>query len=146
MNILIVCTGNTCRSPAAEIILKSMIKKQGLADKIKVSSAGIYAQEGDIISYKMVDALKELGYAATKSKKARQLTMDMLKKADLILTATKSHKNMLPQHSKIKSIGELSGLGDIPDPYGLGAEVYLQTAQNIEKAMSVVLERLKSMI
>ncbi|MFS8541836.1 MAG: low molecular weight protein arginine phosphatase, partial [Tissierellales bacterium] len=44
MNILFVCTGNTCRSPIAEALMKEMAKEKGL--DIKVKSAGIYALDG----------------------------------------------------------------------------------------------------
>ena len=59
--ILFVCTGNTCRSPMAEIIMKSKIKKAGISD-VRVSSAGLSATAGAKMSENSFKALKELGY------------------------------------------------------------------------------------
>jgi protein-tyrosine phosphatase len=52
--ILFVCLGNICRSPAAEGILKRMVKEQGLEDKISVDSAGTSGyHDGDLPDHRM---------------------------------------------------------------------------------------------
>ena len=48
-SIIFVCTGNTCRSPMAEIILKTKLKNAGITD-VKVSSAGLCASLGEKMS------------------------------------------------------------------------------------------------
>lgn len=58
--ILFVCTGNTCRSPMAEALCQSLLKKKGLASEYDCSSAGVYAYEGDSASYEAISVLKRV--------------------------------------------------------------------------------------
>ncbi|HHZ01170.1 MAG TPA: low molecular weight protein arginine phosphatase, partial [Tissierellia bacterium] len=60
MNILFVCTGNTCRSPMAEGLFKDMLRKNNI-ENIKVSSAGLSVFPGEHVNEKAIRALKEKG-------------------------------------------------------------------------------------
>ncbi|MDF2616822.1 MAG: protein tyrosine phosphatase, partial [Sedimentibacter sp.] len=101
MNILLVCTGNTCRSSMAEGIFKQMLIDLNI-ENINVSSAGLSAFEGDKANQKSIDVLKNKGIDISKHS-ARQLTGEIIKRSDLILTMTAAHKmsilNYAP-HSK----------------------------------------------
>jgi protein-tyrosine-phosphatase len=81
MNILFVCTGNTCRSPMAEGLFKDMLKKNNI-DNIRVSSAGISVFPGEQANEKAIKALKEKGIDI-RSHRARQ-AIEEIDKADLI--------------------------------------------------------------
>ena len=89
--ILIVCTGNTCRSPMAEGILKSTMKNRGI-ENIKVGSAGIGALEGMPATPFAIEAAK-LWDVDISHHRARQLNRAMLQEAGLILA-------MAPEHSE----------------------------------------------
>lgn len=91
MKILFVCTGNTCRSPMAEHLFRNMAEKEKL--NVEVRSAGISAYIGSPASKKAVEALKEKGVQA--SHKSRPLNKEMIDWADLVLTMTESHKQLV---------------------------------------------------
>ncbi|HBF15400.1 MAG TPA: hypothetical protein DDW30_06930, partial [Clostridiales bacterium] len=69
--VLFVCTGNTCRSPMAEAVARHLLEERRLAlpetiraltvPEFEVSSAGLYATEGDPITENAVRALEEVG-------------------------------------------------------------------------------------
>ena len=93
MNILFVCTGNTCRSSMAEGILKFLLKENNI-ENINVSSAGLSAFEGQRANEKAIDVLINKGIDI-KTHRSRQLTEEIIKTSDLILTMTDSHKKLI---------------------------------------------------
>ncbi len=138
--IIFICTGNTCRSPMAEIILKKKIKDAGIIG-IRVSSAGLSANAGAKISGNSALALKKLGYkvGAFKSKMA---TPNMIKRAELVICMTSEHKRYLAGFDRVYSISEVTGLPDISDPYGGDIETYVNTSMQIERACEIIIKEL----
>ena len=84
--ILVVCTGNICRSPVGERLLSA-----ALPASVVVRSAGTRALVGEPIAPPMVPLLSAAG-AAVEDFSARRLTTDMVRDADLVLAMTKSHR------------------------------------------------------
>lgn len=138
--IVFVCTGNTCRSPMAEIILKQKLKLAGKTD-VLVTSAGLSAEKGGKISKNSAKALKELGYKSY-SFKSKPLTAQMLGRADLVLCMTKSHKDWLHGYENVFTISEYTGLSDVPDPYGGDLSLYIKTSHHIVDACDIILEKI----
>lgn len=138
--ILFVCTGNTCRSPMAEIILKDKFKKNGITD-VLVKSAGIGYEEGSKITVNARKALNSVGLKAT-GFRAKQLTKKMLDKSDLILCMTENHKRALKNFPRVYTIAEAVGVEDIPDPYGQSLEIYKKTLKAIDKACELILKNI----
>ena len=138
--ILFVCTGNTCRSPMAEIILKNKIKLAGIK-AVRVSSAGLNTTDGLKMSKNSATALKKLGYKPY-GFKSKQLTEDLILKYDLILCMTATHKLMLGGVKNVYTINEATGVGEITDPYGGDLQVYVKTSHQLEDACNVIIREI----
>lgn len=94
IRILFVCTGNTCRSPIAEHLMRSKAAHAGVA--IEVDSAGVAAAEGIPISEHASIVLKNRGIESHE-KRAKSVSEKLLQWADVVLTMTMAHKERLIQ-------------------------------------------------
>jgi protein-tyrosine-phosphatase len=141
-NILVVCTGNVCRSPMAEYLLRDLIKKEYLQNLAQVESAGTEALEGYPAAEYTAAICEKFGLDTTPHR-ARSITLDMVKNADLILCMGIHHKfdliKVFPQfHYKIfllKQFGRYKADSSftIEDPYGGPKENYEKTFLEIRE-------------
>jgi protein-tyrosine phosphatase len=119
--ILVVCTGNICRSPFAEVVLRAALARIGSAlanpawsDEVDVASAGTFAMTGNPIEPAMAERLVEYGVDADEHV-ARQLERDDVKGAGLLLALSREHRRdivaMLPNASRrVFALNEFSRL------------------------------------
>lgn len=94
--VMTVCTGNICRSPMAEIILRAEFASRGLADRVRVMSSGVSDEEyGNPIDRRAVRVLKADGYEIPAHHFAHRITREEIDESDLFLPMTASHMRAL---------------------------------------------------
>src|SRR6185295_16394218 len=139
--ILFVCTGNVCRSPMAEGILRYALQGRG---DFRVLSAGLGAMEGQPPSAYAIQAVRELGIDISRQR-SRMLTPEIVHQADFIFGMTHSHIDtvmLLYPHAAektflLREFDETLDLfeKDISDPIGGSYEVYLNCRDQIEQGI-----------
>lgn len=145
-HILVVCTGNICRSPMAEGLLKGRMPLD-LVHRVTVSSAGTRAVHGHPPSENAVEAMSLNGFYIDRHR-ARQLTRDMIKEADLIVAMEKRHlKEIRRMHGWGKSpaqligeFGHLPGSQEIDDPIGEPLQVYEACIERLRPCVDGIIE------
>lgn len=139
--VVVVCTGNTCRSPMAETLLRKR-----LADKLKqpidkledhgvlVLSAGIAAAPGGRAATEAIEIMKERGLDLSQHE-SQPLSDRLVRFADLILTMTRGHREAIVGHwpeaaSRVFVISR--NRGDVADPIGGPPDLYRKCAEQID--------------
>jgi tRNA threonylcarbamoyl adenosine modification protein (Sua5/YciO/YrdC/YwlC family) len=144
MMILLVCTGNTCRSPMAEVLTRKMIADRlgcpinDLADHgVMVLSAGISAMMGARPSPEAVNVMARDGLQLA-DHESQPLTTQLVRHADLIWTMTRAHRQAIvsqwPEASSRTLV--LGGENDIADPIGGPVEYYERCALQIKAELA----------
>src|SRR6266566_4019026 len=143
--ILFVCTGNVCRSPMAEGILRHALEGRG---DYRVMSAGLGAMEGQPPSPYAVQAVRELGIDIS-NLRSRAATPELIHQADYIIGMTHHHIEtvmlLYPQAAEktflLREFDETLDLfeKDISDPIGGSYEVYLNCRDQIEQGIASLL-------
>jgi protein-tyrosine phosphatase len=151
-HILFVCSGNTCRSPLAEVAARRLFEEDGL-EGIVVSSAGVFALDGGRASAGSLEVARSNGLDL-EAFQSRRLSAAEVQRADLILVMEAAHRSAVlglsPQaDTKTFLLGELAGREDsdavVPDPFGGGTEMYRRTFRRIGELLDDALERVVAM-
>ncbi|WP_172151330.1 low molecular weight protein-tyrosine-phosphatase [Isoptericola chiayiensis] len=91
-----VCTGNICRSPMAEVVLRDRFEAAGLGDRVEIDSTGISDEEhGNPVDPRARRVLAAHGYPVGEGHHARQVRADQLGERDLVLAMTARHAQVL---------------------------------------------------
>lgn len=142
VKILFVCTGNTCRSAMAAAMMNDIAVKNDL--NVLIDSAGVFAEIGGKATDEAVNAMKKYSIDLT-GHRTKPLTDELIGMADIILTMTDAHKQLITDLApgKVYTLLEYAGSsGDIPDPYGGDNEEYEETAADIYDALVDIAEKL----
>ncbi len=164
MKIAFVCTGNTCRSPMAEYLLRELLSKRVEDMSLyQVSSFGMGAMPGDFASGNSIEVMKEVGIDLSRhmSRTANPETLEQ----DLVLTMEKEQRDTLVRYfpdryiftlkefeqlqkeeilsavhhgEKRKNDGDL----DVSDPHGKSAGAYRLTRDEIYDSISNSLDKI----
>lgn len=157
--VLAVCTGNICRSPIAEVVLRDRFDAAGLGDRVVVDSGGTSAEEeGNPVDPRAVRVLREGGYEVP-DRRARQITGRDVREADLLLAMTAHHarrlRSLAPDGDApvrmLRSFDPAAPAPDIPDASALDVEDpwygelddFRSTLQHVEAAADGVVEHVR---
>ena len=128
-NILVVCVGNICRSPMAEFFLKQY------HPTLNIESAGLSAMVGHPADDKAIACMDQLNIDM-RSHIARQITAELIKKADIVLVMSNNQSQHIAQKwpfakGKVFRLGHWQGQ-NVPDPYKHDQAFFDETCKNIE--------------
>jgi protein-tyrosine phosphatase len=153
VSVLVVCTGNICRSPTGEGVLRHLAKERGLADRVRIASAGTHDYHvGDAPDPRTVKHASMRGYDLG-MQRAMQVEKRHFDEFDYILAMDRGHlriiEQMQPQGSRAKLGLFLEASGrwkgeDVPDPYYGGDLGFEQVLDMVEEAGERWLDRIEA--
>lgn len=155
VRVLFVCTGNICRSPAAEGVFRALIEREGLAHRIAVDSAGTTGYHvGDPPDSRTVAIAAQRGFDLS-SLRARRVRAEDFLSFDLIVAMDSGHfqtlSRMAPDHRQgtvdlfLRHAPEV-GITDVPDPYYGGEEGFDRVMDMIEAGSRGLLQHIRTTI
>jgi protein-tyrosine phosphatase len=155
--VCLVCAGNICRSPMAEVVLRAFLAEAGFADSVTLDSAGTGSWHVDErMNSGARAALARHGYDGS-SHRARQFEADWFESRELVLAmdlhnlADLRHMARSDRASvvRVRLFGEVGGLGErtaIPDPYGGTPEDFDHVLDLLESAAPVIVSQLERVL
>ncbi len=155
-SVLFVCTGNICRSPAGDGVLRHVLKKEGLDERVVVDSAGTHGYHvGDSPHERSIRTAAKRGYRL-EGLVARKFIQEDFKKFDLILAMDQGHYSdlmrMVPSgyEDRVRLFMDFANrykhLSEVPDPYYGGIEDYEYMMDLIEDGMEGLMSEIRSHI
>ncbi|MET8447483.1 low molecular weight protein-tyrosine-phosphatase [Streptomyces sp. NPDC005209] len=142
--VCFVCTGNICRSPMAESVLRARVAEAGLEDLVEVDSAGTGGwHEGDGADPRTVAVLEEHGYSGGHT--ARQFQASWFAGRDLVVALDSGHlkalRRLAPTEEDARKVRLLRSYDptaaddlDVPDPYYGGLDGFQECLEMVEAA------------
>ncbi|HEY2773343.1 MAG TPA: low molecular weight protein-tyrosine-phosphatase [Candidatus Binatia bacterium] len=154
VKVLFVCTGNICRSPTAEGVMRSFVRREGLESQIEVASAGTHAYHvGEGADSRTVRAARRRGYDLG-AHRARKVTAGDLQSFDHVLAMDRDNLRQLDaleaSTPRVRTSARLFLEGvprvkylEVPDPYALADEGFEIVLDLVESGCEALLERIR---
>jgi protein-tyrosine phosphatase len=152
ISVLIVCTGNICRSPTGEGVMRRLARERGLEDRIRIASAGTHDYHvGEPPDPRTVKHASKRGYDLS-GQRAAQVSKEDFEAFDYILAMDRGHLRILKQmqppgaRAKVGLFLEASGKWkgeDVPDPYYGAAAGFDLVLDMVEEAAGRWLDRIE---
>jgi protein-tyrosine phosphatase len=153
VSVLVVCTGNICRSPTGEGVLRALAEKRGLGDRIRIASAGTHDYHvGEAPDARTLKHASKRGYDLSRQR-AQQVDERHFHEYDYILAMDRGHlrilKSLAPKDSRAKLGMFLEASAqwkgeDVPDPYYGGVEGFERVLDMVEEAAERWLDRIEA--
>jgi len=150
LKVLMVCTGNICRSPTAEGVLQRLAEQGGLAHRVQVDSAGLSGYHvGEAPDRRSQAHALKRGYDLSKQR-ARQVCAADFEEFDVLLAMDRGHLDELKRQcppdrqARIRLLMDYASpdMGrEVPDPYYGGAAGFEDVLDRVEVACQGFLER-----
>ncbi|MDD2361508.1 MAG: hypothetical protein PHH84_00915 [Oscillospiraceae bacterium] len=140
MTIIFVCTGNTCRSPMAAVLMGIELDKRGVRDII-IENAGLsaYGEPASPNAISVIAELDEKSAEALESHISQNLTAEQIMNADILAVMSPAHaaevirRGADPKKVYILSAKKESG---ITDPFGGNIDTYRETRNRLTEAVN----------
>lgn len=141
----VVCTGNICRSPIGEVVLRAKLAEAGVDDVVVTSSGTGGWHIGDPMDERAAAALARRGYDGS-AHRAQKFSSGWFAERDLVLAMDSGHLSALQRRggADLAVPVELFAEVDVSDPYYGDDRGFDEVLEQIEKAAEVWVERLKA--
>jgi protein arginine phosphatase len=144
VRLLFVCSGNICRSPLAQVMAHAALREAEL-DAV-VESCGTAAIDGLSAEAGARRQAESLGLSL-EAHRAQPVTRELIANASLVVCVTDRHRDYLHRFfpeakAKIVSFDGVTGMGDIPDPYGGSESDYRDVREQLAKGMPKIVAAL----
>ena len=143
VSVLFVCTGNICRSPTAEGVMRHLGEKRGLGKALVVRSAGTHDYHvGECPDPRAMKHAQKRGYDLSRQR-AMQVTEKHFREFDYILAMDRQHLRQLREMAPDDATARVGMFleqsrrwkgGDVPDPYYGNAEGFEHVLDMVEEA------------